>query len=294
LIDTPGFDDTTRSDTDILKTIADFLGDEYERGNVLAGVLYFHRISDFRVGGSSARNFNMFQKLCGDTALKNVVLVTNMWGEIDPQLGAAREAELMNDDLFFGPVLDKGAKMARHDNTLSSAQAIIRRILNNHPIPLRIQKELVDEGKDISETSAGEELKREYRALIKKHEEEMRKLREEMEEAARDKDEEARRELEIEARRMQKEMEKVLNDAKKLGSGRRAGEGRFDSHLPRVDEPRGTLRSGPAVWDGERGGPLGEPWDRRDNTRIWLLGSAIFLLVATVGTIVPFVLIVYR
>ena len=53
-----------------------------------------HRISDFRVGGIAKRNFNMFRKLCGDETLRNVVIVTNMWGEVSPAQGAAREREL--------------------------------------------------------------------------------------------------------------------------------------------------------------------------------------------------------
>ncbi|KAF9645238.1 hypothetical protein BDM02DRAFT_3069192, partial [Thelephora ganbajun] len=180
LVDTPGFDDTTRSDTDVLKMIAAFLATSYERGNTLAGVLYFHRISDFRMGGISTRNFNMFRKLCGDRTLQNVVIVTNMWGEVDPQVGGAREAELMREDIFFKPVLDKGAQMARHENTSISAENIVRLIFENHPLPLRIQEELVNEHKNISETSAGEELNREFNAQIKKHQQEMRVLKEEM------------------------------------------------------------------------------------------------------------------
>jgi len=55
----------------------------------------------------------MFRKLCGDSTLQNVVIVTNMWGEVDPQVGGACEAELMREDIFFKPILDKGAQIAR-------------------------------------------------------------------------------------------------------------------------------------------------------------------------------------
>ncbi|OCH83803.1 hypothetical protein OBBRIDRAFT_742684, partial [Obba rivulosa] len=65
LIDTPGFDDTTKSDTDILKMIAVYLSTTYENGYKLSGVIYIHRISDFRMTGVSRRNFTMFRKLCG-------------------------------------------------------------------------------------------------------------------------------------------------------------------------------------------------------------------------------------
>jgi len=63
------------------------------------------------------------------------VIVTNMWGEVDPRVGKAREAELMRDDVLFKPAIDEGVQIARNDNTVTSAQNIIRLILNNHPLP---------------------------------------------------------------------------------------------------------------------------------------------------------------
>jgi len=155
----------------------------------------------------------MFRKLCGDTTLQNVVVVTNMLGEVSPRVGDAREAELMEDDAFFKPVLDKGGQMARHNNTVASAENIIQRILDNRPLPLRIQVELVNEHKNISKTSTGEELNRDLNAQIMKHQEEMYVPEEEMEQAMKEKDEETRRELEIETKRIQKEIERLKNDA---------------------------------------------------------------------------------
>ena len=160
----------------------------------------------------------MFRKLCGDNTLQNVVIVTNMWGEVDPKIGNGREAELMREDIFFKPVLEKGAQMARHDNTVRSAEFIIRRILNNHPLPLRIQEELIDQYVDISDTGAGEELNREINAQIRRHNKEMRSLKEEMEQVMKDKDEETRRELEIETQRMRREIERFRHDSERLES----------------------------------------------------------------------------
>lgn len=196
LIDTPGFDDTTKSDTDILRMIAAFLATayasrcflrmiflllyRYENGKKLAGVIYLHRISDFRMGGISTRNFKMFRQLCGDSALKNVVLVTNMWGEVSKDVGEAREAELAREDMFFKPVMEKGARLLRHDNTVESTQEILRCIIGNQPRSLRIQRELVDEKKDISQTAAGAELNRDLLQQAEKHRLEMIVLQEEM------------------------------------------------------------------------------------------------------------------
>lgn len=99
-----------------------------------------HRISDFKMSGTSTRNFKMFCQLCGDSALKNVVIATNMWSGVSEDIGIAHEAELVSNDLFFKPLLDKGGKMLRHTNAPASAHAIIASIIENHPLPLQIQR----------------------------------------------------------------------------------------------------------------------------------------------------------
>jgi hypothetical protein len=81
-----------------------------------------------------------------------------MWSKIGRQ--EAREAELAINNAWFKPILDKGARLSRHNNDVQSAQAIIYSIIENQPRTLRIQHELVDLGKDISQTAAGEELNR--------------------------------------------------------------------------------------------------------------------------------------
>ena len=56
----------------------------------MAGVIYTHRISDKRFGRIAGWNFKIFHELCGETSLKNVVLATNMWGEVSRDVGEAR------------------------------------------------------------------------------------------------------------------------------------------------------------------------------------------------------------
>lgn len=177
-----------------------------------------HRISDFRVGGISKRNFKMFRELCGDTTLKNVILVTNMWGEVTAEVGEAREKELASEDKFFKPALDKHARLLRHDNSIESAQDIIRQFFRNKPKALRIQRELVDQHKDISRTAAGEELGKELNALVQKHRRDMAMLQDEMNIAIKQRDEETRKELEEESRKLQEEMSRVQTQSQNLAS----------------------------------------------------------------------------
>ena len=208
----------------------------YQSGRKLSGLIYMHRISDFRVGGISRRNFSMFRKLCGDETLNNVLIVTNMWSEVTPEKGAAREHELQTDDLLFAPVLRKGALMLRHDNSLATAQAIMRQIVSNRPKALAIQRELVDEGKDITETAAGVELDKELAAMRKKHMEELSEIQRDMEEALLLKDEETKKELEAVRADLLKNMEKIESDRDRLSQEFAQEKARADERVRKIQE----------------------------------------------------------
>lgn len=195
-----------------------------------------HRISDFRMGGISRRNFSMFRKLCGDETLRNVVIVTNMWSEVTPEKGAARELELRSDDILFKSVIDKGALMVRHDNSIGSAQAILRHLVDNPPRALRIQRELVDEGKDITQTAAGVELNRELAILQQKHMEELAEIQREMEEALAAKDTETKEELEKVRQDLLRNVEKIENDRERLSKEYAEERERADEKVREIQE----------------------------------------------------------
>ncbi|KAF8808738.1 P-loop containing nucleoside triphosphate hydrolase protein [Phlegmacium glaucopus] len=156
LIDTPGFDDSTHTETEIIRMIAHFLTHTYEKGLKLSGLIYMHRISDNRMGGLSQRNFKMFKEMCGIPAAKNVAIVTSMWDEVTAGRGEAREKELKTQ--FFKTILDQGAQLLRSNNTHQSALDIIAHLIGNQPVTLAIQQEIVDEHKDLDKTAAGAEL----------------------------------------------------------------------------------------------------------------------------------------
>lgn len=149
---------------------------------MLSGAIYIHRISDIRMGGTSTRNFKLFRGLCGETMLRNVVIVTNMWGEVTLDVGEAREEELKSQDDFFKPVLERGAQLKRHYDTPASAHVIVGCVASKKPRALRIQRELVDEQRVITETTAGAELGRELHEQAMKFKEKRRQLQDEMDE----------------------------------------------------------------------------------------------------------------
>ena len=201
----------------------------YSVGAKLAGVIYVHRISDVRFGGAAAKNFREFRELYGEKTLKNVTLMTNMRREVTLQEGATREQQLREEYLKAG--IKKGARIERRTNTPESVRAILREILKNRPAVLKIQRELIDESKDIGETGAGAELNREIREFAGKHQKEMRELEENMRRAMEDKDEESWEELEEGRRKMEKLQKDSAEMQHKFEQARREMEERMDSRF---------------------------------------------------------------
>jgi hypothetical protein len=142
--------------------------DSYENGKKLAGVIYIHRISDIRMSGISTRNFNMFRQLCGDSTLKNVVMLTNMWGDVTREVGEAREADLASQDLFSSQFWRKMPCFSVTRIQPCRRMPFFSAYFEIDHIRFKILRELVDEKKDISETAAGVELNNEMMGQIEK------------------------------------------------------------------------------------------------------------------------------
>ncbi|KAG6833285.1 hypothetical protein H0H87_009460, partial [Tephrocybe sp. NHM501043] len=153
VIDTPGFDHTTVDDREILRRIAVWLARSYDANMKLAGIIYLHEISQGNMS-PVRRNLDTFSKLCGPSAIKNVVLATTKWGDIPQPLGDEREKLLR--DHHWKDMLDHGSVMFRHEGTQTSAQIIVDQILAQEPLDaVQIQKELIDLNKVLAETEAG-------------------------------------------------------------------------------------------------------------------------------------------
>ena len=176
----------------------------------------------------------MFYKLCGESTLENVVLVTNMWTMERDHVHESREKELSSN--FFKSALDRGSQLVRHHNTLESAQNIIRKIMNNCPAVLQIQRELIDERKDIGDTAAGEVIDRELKALATKHQAELVEARKEMAQALEEKDEVTRQKLEEIVRELQEKMEKVEKDKKTMAANYAAEKEEVEARIRKIEE----------------------------------------------------------
>lgn len=104
------------------------------------------------MSGTSLKNLDMFQKLCGDNALQNVIVVTTMWREVTEATGCKREKELESE--YWQSMIECGSQMRRFHDCHASAWEIIKN-LNEVRQPLQIQQEIVDKGLNLQFTSAG-------------------------------------------------------------------------------------------------------------------------------------------
>lgn len=218
-MDTPGFDDSRegRTDTAILKDVALFLSQIYERKILLAGIIYLHRITDFRMAGSSVKNLEMFKALCGEDAYKHVILATTMWGNLNGpglsyEIGIQREKELVQRLDWWGLFSKRGSKIVRHTDDKRSALELIDYLVGlQKPVLLNIQKQIVDEHKTLEETDAGQKYQKELIEMKRLHKRQIDELKEGYQQALKDRDSELAEIL----KEQRKELEDQLNTASK-------------------------------------------------------------------------------
>lgn len=179
----PGFNDTYKSETEVLQDIATWLQETYERDSrSLTGIIYLHSINHPRMEGSALRNLKMFRELCGPDPLKNVMLVTTFWGEVDHTVAEARERELATTPEFWGSMIRRGSRIARFTDA-ESAVDIVSSLLGSVPEPLKIQRELVEDEKQLIDTGAGQVVSEELTKLERKHQAEKLQMQRDMQEA---------------------------------------------------------------------------------------------------------------
>ncbi|KAK0507983.1 hypothetical protein JMJ35_009872 [Cladonia borealis] len=122
LVDTPGFDDTNRTDTDVLKDLAYWLGLAYDKKKIrLGGLIYLHPITHVRQ-------------------------------EED------RYRRLRDTPEYWGDMIKERAHAHRHSGDRASAIKIRTPLMDNERKVPNLQKELVDEKKDLNRTEAGQEV----------------------------------------------------------------------------------------------------------------------------------------
>ncbi|EHY53394.1 hypothetical protein HRR83_003601 [Exophiala dermatitidis] len=202
LIDTPGFNDTTRGETEVLRDIAEWLDITYRNPPSirLSGIIYMQSISDNRMYGSSLRNLKMFRDLCGENPMKNVIFATTGWrlakegGQYERAV--ERETQLCTERLFWEPMIRFGAGTARFEDSRESGIKIIRKLIPQRPVVLQIQHELVDQDRNLIDTTAGATVNEEIKRLEAQYQQQLREIQREMAEALKTSDLEHQQALE--------------------------------------------------------------------------------------------------
>ncbi|KAG8782102.1 hypothetical protein FRC20_007857 [Serendipita sp. 405] len=173
LVDTPGLNNTTRSNYEILGEIASFLVEARMAGYQLDKILYLHQISDNRMAGTSSRDLELFANLCGNAAMPNVIVVTTMWSLVANNTGKEREEQLR--ETFWSQMITEGCRIARFEDSTASARSIVLEEIDSLNTILLAQ-ELVDKSKNLDTTAAGILLSKQLERLLQEEKESTRKL----------------------------------------------------------------------------------------------------------------------
>ena len=190
LVDTPGFNDTHRTDGDILKAIAGWLNTTYRQGAKLTGIIYLHPIKNVRMEGTSLMNFRAFQRLCGEETFEHIVLCTTFWDLVSASTGAAREKELCED--FWAKMKSQGSRVVRiHD--YAESKDILLQMARKSTVTLDIQKEMVEERRSLDDTNVGRTINAQMAQMKAEHEALLAKTKLDHEALLKKRDEENRR-----------------------------------------------------------------------------------------------------
>ncbi|KAK3299903.1 P-loop containing nucleoside triphosphate hydrolase protein [Chaetomium fimeti] len=173
LIDTPGFDDDTRSDVEILQDIVKWLADKgYLKKYRLDGLIMLHPITMNRVGGTERRRTRLLQKILGEKAYERIIIATTMWDDMKSE--DAMQSRLDGRKAAGGvwaELVGKGTQIVRHQNNQESTHKIIRKIIKTSDrlgkLEPLLQTELEINPRVVT-TSAGKEVKSEILKSIKK------------------------------------------------------------------------------------------------------------------------------
>ncbi|KAF9437437.1 hypothetical protein BGZ76_000700 [Entomortierella beljakovae] len=177
ILDTPGFDDTYRSDAQVLEEFATYLESLYNLGYRISGIIYLHNIMEDRMRGSALKNLQMFARLCGESTYGNMVMLTGRWGAVLQDVAERRENEL--EEKYWRTFIDGGAQVDRYCSKEDLVR-IFKEFFQKPAVALDIQREMSIEGKSLDETAAGQyvnqNVNQELAVLKKKFEEEIAEI----------------------------------------------------------------------------------------------------------------------
>ena len=166
MVDTPGFNDTTQSDKDVLHEIEHWLESSYRNGIRLTAIIYLHRIMDVRMQGSALRNLRMFRRLCGNDSMRNIVLATTFWEVVEADVGCERERQLIETPELWGDMVERGSQVCRVGHDRESGLQLLEGLARNDTVTLMVQDELVNQNMAMTDTGAAKAVDPELTLLV--------------------------------------------------------------------------------------------------------------------------------
>jgi hypothetical protein len=221
LLDTPGFDDTDRSDFEIVNEVAMGLHVLYEQGLTLRGVIYIQRITDTRMSGSSRKSLEILDAICGTQASANITFVTTMWDKlgVDSEIVGGERTEEMKR-LFLSRFIERGANVERHTGTAASAKDIVNKmILYDQPIILSIQSEMEEQNLTLDQTKVGRILQHDLQQKQKEFDAELKEMEQQLLEAQQFNDRTAIEMLTEDLARQKEQILRIQMSRSQLASG---------------------------------------------------------------------------
>ncbi|KAI4141443.1 MAG: hypothetical protein L6R39_005331 [Caloplaca ligustica] len=229
LIDSPGFDDTHRDDLFNLRTLATCLSASFAANIGLAGIIFLHRISDNRMTGPARRNIEMFKAMCGSAFYPHIALGTTFWTATSQPHSTlcSREAQLLSEETFFAPIVRRGGVMFRHaEHGLlgagHSARKIVRHLIQQMnerrppPGPLRLQVELVHQGKRLDQTEAGKIVGASFAKVVAEMSQKVEGAKKEMQGALRMRNHKDVEKLNEKTAQIERDMKKTLEQRRQM------------------------------------------------------------------------------
>jgi hypothetical protein len=266
LIDTPGFDDTRRFDTDVLKEISQWFTRTLDLGVKLSGIIYLHPVTLIRMGQSSMRNLRMFRNLCGDDHMENVILATSHWTNVPIDLATQREKELLDTEEFCKPLITKGARYRRYQG-YSSGLEILQMLVKKERFTTLFQEQLVGEGRTLLNTEAGQAVNEELIAAQQKHNKDLEELRTELKNT-KDADLQSRNEMLAVIQSVEKKLSDVEKQKNALAQAKlndaRDTENRFNEYIRAFQvEFQAEMQANRTMMEKERSGKAAGPdWEK--------------------------------
>jgi hypothetical protein len=135
VIDTPGFDDSVRSDSDVVIEISSCLAAQVAMGVKLLGIIYIQDITVPRMRRSLKRELEMMKLIVGKRNYRHVLLVPSR----------AREFEMRQIDLednYWSDMIEGRATVHRFDGSTDSARAIVSQLNFGVAVQLELQRQL--------------------------------------------------------------------------------------------------------------------------------------------------------